>query len=180
VRLQALEDRLGVILREPLRHRAVHHQPRRRGCGPERPVHEGLRTAPSQNQWSNTPKSRANAVEHRELLRGVARHDVGVLVVGGLATDLAGEVRDVVGTKPSIVGVAPEGGAFQGALAASPILNRLWSSSVLKQLRVGVEVLLTRVRVRRVHVGSDRVRNYLAFGTVLRPTQEWDCSGPCR
>src|SRR5262245_17075004 len=30
-----------------------------------------------------------------------------------------------------MVGVAPAGGAFHGAVTASPILNRLWSSSVL-------------------------------------------------
>ena len=34
-------------------------------------------------------------------------------------------------TNPSIVGVAPGGGAFHGDEAASPILNRFWSSRVL-------------------------------------------------
>ncbi len=35
-------------------------------------------------------------------------------------------------TKPSMVGVAPGGGVFQGSLASSPILKRLWLSRVLK------------------------------------------------
>jgi hypothetical protein len=37
------------------------------------------------------------------------------------------------------------------------------------ELGVGVVILLTRVRVRRVHVGGDRVRHNLAIGAVLRP-----------
>jgi hypothetical protein len=37
------------------------------------------------------------------------------------------------------------------------------------QLGVGVVVLLTRVRVRRIHIGGDGVRNELAVSAVLRP-----------
>jgi hypothetical protein len=45
----------------------------------------------SQNQWSNTPKSRAMPLSTGSCSGGAPRHDVGVLVVAGLATDLAGE-----------------------------------------------------------------------------------------
>jgi hypothetical protein len=38
-----------------------------------------------------------NAAQHRELLGDVTGHDLGVLVVGGLASHLCGEGRDVVG-----------------------------------------------------------------------------------
>src|SRR5215510_16585615 len=72
-------------------------------------------------------------------------------------------------TNPSLVETVPGGGAFQGAAAASPILNRLWSSMMLNSWGVGMEVLLTRVRVRRIHVGRHGVRDHLAVGAVLRP-----------
>src|SRR5262249_24594421 len=39
----------------------------------------------------------------------------------------------------------------------------------VEQLGVGMEVLLTRVRVRRIHVGRHGVRDHLAVGAVLRP-----------
>jgi hypothetical protein len=85
----------------------------------------------SQNPVVEHSEIPSDAVEHRQLFGGVAGHDVGVLVVPGLATDLAGEGRDVVGDKPSILVTAPSGGVFQGAATASPILSRLCSSRVL-------------------------------------------------
>ena len=42
-------------------------------------------------------KVSGKTAQHWELLRGVARHDLGVLVIGGLTSDLTGEGADVVG-----------------------------------------------------------------------------------
>ena len=107
--------------------------------------------------------------QHWELLGGVAGHDLGVLVVGGLTTDLTGEGADVVGDEPVHGGRRTAGGAFQGSVAPSPILNRLWSSRVLKSWVLVCEVLLARVGVGRVHIRGDRVGNHLALGPVLCP-----------
>ena len=126
------------------------------------------------------PEVPSDAVQHRKLLGGVTGHDVGVLVVGGLAADLTGEGTDVVGHEPVHRGADPGGGTFHGAVAASPILPRLSIVEGVVELGVGVEVLLARIRVGRVHVGGDGVRHHLLVGTVFGPVREWGWSGPCR
>ena len=73
----------GVVLRGPFSHRAVHHESRPGGRGPELPVDERLGRK-SQVQWSKTPKSRA-MLFRPELLRGEPVMTWAVLLIGGLA-----------------------------------------------------------------------------------------------
>ena len=83
-------------------------------------------------------------------------------------------------TNPSIVGVAPGGGAFHGAVTASPILNRLWSSSVLYSW-----VLVWKYSSPESGFGES-MSVATVYGTTLRSAPcsahagNRDCSGPCR
>ena len=91
VLLEPLEDRLRVVLREPLLRRAVHDQPDE-VAAVQNERFMNVCDGTSQNQWSNTPKSRAIALKHRHLLRRVPGHDVRVLLVGRLTAHLAVKV----------------------------------------------------------------------------------------
>src|SRR5450755_499050 len=108
-------------------------------------------------------------VEHRHLLRRVAGHDLCIFLVGRLTADLCGEGADVVGDetvharhRPGL-GRVPRCGDLLGDLEAVVLVKDV------EQLGVGMEVLLARVRVRGIHVRSDRVRDRLALGTLLGP-----------
>ena len=125
----------------------------------------------SQNQWSNTPNSRASPLSTGTCSGRVALHDLRVLVVGRLAAHLAGEEGDVVGHEAvhrrrrtlgrSVVrrrDVVPAGEAV--VLVEDP-----------EQLGVGVEVLLAGVGVGRIHVVAHVRRDPAAAvrRLVLRP-----------
>src|SRR5207342_2554950 len=87
----------------------------------------------------------------------------------GLATDLAGEGRDVVGDKPIHRRYRPQWRRIPGRCHGFADLEPVVLVEGVVELGVGVVILLTRVRVRRVHVGGDRVRHNLGIGAVLRP-----------
>ena len=94
------------------------------------------------------PELARDPAQHRDLLGGVSGHDVRVLVIGGLAPDLCGERADVVGDEPVHGGPrtgrwrVPRGRHAFADLEPVVVVNRV------EKLRVGVVVLLARVRVR--------------------------------
>ena len=168
VRLQPVEQRLGGVLLRPLHRRAVDHEARRGPGGPERTVHERLRGHLAEPVIEDA-EALGHPAQHRHLLGRVAGHDLGVLLVGRLAADLAGEGADVVGDEAVHRRLGPRRrdvprrGHGLADLEAVVLVERV------VELGVGVEVLLARVRVRRVHVVGDRVGHDLALGAVLGP-----------
>src|SRR6185437_4813853 len=64
------------------------------------------------------------------------------------------------------LGSVPRSGDLIADLVAVVLVERA------EQLGVGVEVLLARIRVRGIHVRSDRVGDGLPLGAVLSPI--WD------
>ncbi len=168
MRLEAIEQRLGGVLSRPLEHGRVGHEPRGGPGRPERAVHERLGRDLAEPVIEHAKRPR-DPVEHRHLRGRVAGHDLRVLLIRRLAADFAGERVDVVGHEPvhGRLGSGrrniPRRGHRLADLEAVVLVQRV------VELGVGVEVLLTGVRVRRVHVRRDRVRDGLALSAVLGP-----------
>ena len=90
----------------------------------------------------------------------------------GWRPDLSGERADVVGDEP-VHGRRRTGRRrVPRSRHALADLEPVVLVQRVEQLRVGVVPLLARVRVRRVHVGGDRVRHHLAIGPVLGPLRD--------
>ena len=171
VLLEPFEDRLGVVLRQPLLRRRVHDEPRRGRRRPEGAVHERLRRHLREPVIEDAELTR-EPVQYRELLRGEPGHDLRVLLVGRLAAQLAGERADVVDDEPvhrrcrARLRRIPRRGHVLADLAAVVLVEDA------EQLRVRVVPLLARVRVRGVQVRRDRVRHDLSLGAVLGPVRD--------
>ncbi len=171
VRLEAVEQRLGGVLPCPLHRRFVRHEARGGPCRPERAVHERLRGDLGEPVVEHA-EGPGDPVEHRHLLGRVAGHDLRVLLIGGLAADLAGERADVVGDEAlhARLGACrrdvPRGRDGLADLEAVVLFEDV------VELRVRVVVLLARVGVRGVHIGRDGVGDRLALGAVLGPLRD--------
>ena len=168
VGFQPFKNRLGVVLREPFPQRTVHDRTRRGSGSPERAVHKRLRwnLAEPMVEDAEVP---GETVQHWELFWGVPSHDVGVLVVSGLATDLSSERRDVVGHEPIHRRGCTRSRSIPRRRGCFSDLEPVLVVDDVEQLGVGVEVLLARVRIRRVHIGGDRIRNIPSVSAVLGP-----------
>lgn len=117
------------------------------------------------------PELPGQAVEYGNLLRRVALHDLGVLVEGRLPAHLVGKEGDVVGHEAVHRRRRTFGGSVEGSLDVVPTREAIVLVQDAEQLRVRVRVLLTGVRVGRIHEVA-HMRHHAAAAVrrlVLRP-----------
>ena len=155
--IQPLEDRLGVVVLREAVVGGVDHQPGGAGRVVEGPVGEGLGGHLAEPVVEGR-EPLGDGRDHRDLLRGVAGHDLGVLVVVGQAAHLAAEGVHIV--QDEAVHRRLTARVVRGVERRLHRLKRqepvvLWCDGP-EQLGVGVGVLLARVGVGRVHRGAPR------------------------
>ena len=166
--LETVEDRLRRVVAHEIGDRPVHDEARRRRGCPERPVGQGLRRDLAEPVVEH-PEAPGQRAEHRDLIRGEARHDLAVLLVRGLPAELDGEEADVVGDEPVHRRLLALRRCVVGRHHVDGILEAVGIVQHVEQLGVGVGILLPGVRVRHVHAAGDPVRHDAAGCPVLGP-----------
>ena len=113
------------------------------------------------------------ATQHRNVLRQVARHDLRVLLEGGLPIHLGNERADVVGDEAIHCRLGVRSRCIPRRRHVATHLAPVVIIKGVEQLHIGMEVLLAGVRIRRVHVSGGVIPHDTAAvrGLVL---------GPCR
>ena len=166
--LDALKDGLGGVVREEVSERRIHRKTRRTRRSPERPVRKRLRWHLAKPMVEHGKAARETG-QHRHLLGGESGHDLGVFLIGGLATHFRGEGADVIGDE-TVHGRRLFG--FGGVVRRHNVGTEFESVGLVKdvvQLHVRMRIFLASVRIGAVHIGGDGEGDAPPLRSVLGP-----------